>query len=136
MRYESTVPTAYRPDSTSAQVCGSFSRSHISLVPEKYGSRRSPVSSLTRSSWPSSRSRVHRSAVRRSCQTIALRGEPRVSRSHSSTVSRWLVMPTARSRPASWEARTWRVASRVACQISSGACSTQPGRGKCCANSW
>ena len=42
-----------------------------------------------------SRSRSQMSAVRRSCQTIARRGEPSVSRSHSRTVSRWLVMPTA-----------------------------------------
>ena len=69
-------------------------------------------------------------AVRRSCQTIARRGEPRVSRSHSSTVSRWLVMPTACSSDPSYDARTSRVASSVACQISSGACSTQPGLGE------
>ena len=41
------------------------------------------------------------SAVRRSCQTIARRGEPSVSRSHSTMVSRWLVMPTAVSSAAS-----------------------------------
>ena len=35
------------------------------------------------------------SAVRRSCHTIARRGEPRVSRSHSTIVSRWFVMPSA-----------------------------------------
>ena len=89
------MPTAYRPCSTSAHVCGSFSASQTSLVPEKYGSSRSPVSSATRSSWPASRSRVQMSAVRRSCHTIARRGEPRVSRSQSRIVSRWLVMPTA-----------------------------------------
>ncbi len=130
------MPTAYRPSSTRAQVCGSFSRSQVSLVPEKYGSRRRPVSSVTRASWPSSRSRSQIGAVRRSCQTIARRGEPRVSRSQSRTVSRWLVMPTARSVEASYDVSAARVASSVACQISSGACSTQPGRGKCWANSW
>ncbi len=130
------MPTAYRPDSTSAQVCGSSSASHISLVPEKYGSSRSPVSSATRSSWPASFSRVQISAVRRSCHTIARRGEPRVSRSHSRIVSRWLVIPTAFSSEASTCAIASRAASRVACQISSGACSTQPGFGKCCRNSW
>ena len=115
-------------------MCGSCSASHISLVPEKYGSRRSPVSSVTRSSWPSARSRSQMSAVRRSCQTMARRGEPSVSRSHSRIVSRWLVMPTAcssarstcvrtsRGRPPGWPARS-----------PPAACSTQPGCGKCCA---
>ena len=35
VHHQSTVPTAYRPDSTSAHVRGSCSASHISLVPEK-----------------------------------------------------------------------------------------------------
>ena len=48
---------------------------------------------MTRSSWPSSFIRRQMSAVRRSCHTIARRGDPRVSRSQSSTVSRWLVIP-------------------------------------------
>ena len=133
------MPTAYRPSSTRAHVFGSFSRSHTSLVPEKYGSSRSPVSSDTRSSWPSSRIRAQMSAVRRSCQTMPRRGEPSVSRSQSRTVSRWLVIPMARSSgpPVSaYAARQARVASMVACQISSGECSTQAGLGKCCANSW
>ena len=64
------------------------------------------------------------SAVRRSCQTIARRGEPRVSRSHSRIVSRWLVMPTARSSarvdlrraprgwPRAWPARSPRARAR------------------------
>ena len=81
-----------------------LARARSSLVPEKYGSSRSPVSSVTRSSWPSARSRSQMSAVRRSCQTIARRGEPSVSRSQSRTVSRWLVMPTACSCDASYDA--------------------------------
>ena len=44
---------------------------------------------------PASRSSSQRAAVRRSCQTIArCRGSP-VRRSHTTTVSRWLVMPIA-----------------------------------------
>ena len=70
------------------------------------------------------------SAVRRSCQTIARRGDPSVSRSQTTIVSRWLVMPTARSSEASTFFRTSRTDSSVACQISSGACSTQPGAGE------
>ncbi len=37
---------------------------------------------------------ARRSAVRRSCQTIARRGAARVERSQITAVSRWLVMPT------------------------------------------
>ena len=117
-------------------MCGSFSASQTSLVPEKYGSSRSPVSSVTRSSWPSSRSREQMSAVRRSCQTIARRGEPSVSRSQSTIVSRWLVMPMPRELGGVDLGERRRVAASVACQISSGPCSTQPGCGKCCGNSW
>src|SRR5665811_509255 len=50
-------------------------------------------------------------------------------------VSRWLVIPTARIPASGAASRATCVAVRVACQISSGACSTQPGRGKCWANS-
>ena len=130
------MPTAYRPDCTSAHVCGSCSANHMSLVAEKEGSSRKPLSSATRSSWPSSRSRAQISAVRRSCHPIVRRGEPRVSRSQSSTVSRWLVMPMAVSSLASTCLSASRVDSSVACQISSGACSTHPGLGKCWPNAW
>ncbi len=130
------MPTAYRPSSTSAQVFASCSASQVSLVPEKYGSSRRPVTSATRSSWPASRSRLQMSAVRRSCHTIARRGEPSVSRSQSSTVSRWFVMPMAVTSSPWLASSAIRVASIVACQISSGECSTQPGFGKCWANSW
>ena len=41
-----------------AHTCGSCSASQVSLVAVKYGSSRSPVSSVTRSSCPASRSRV------------------------------------------------------------------------------
>ncbi|UTH93791.1 hypothetical protein SRIMHP_06615 [Streptomyces rimosus subsp. rimosus] len=57
-----------------------------------------------------------------------------VARSHSTVVSRWLVMPSA----ASWSARSPALASApatTACtfaQISSASCSTQPGLGKIC----
>ena len=68
-----------------------------------------------------------RSAVRRSCQTIAgATGRP-VERSQSNVVSRWFVMAIVST--SSSPARA--AASRTLCQISSGSCSTQPGRGKC-----
>ena len=58
------MPRAYRPSSTSAQVFGSCSASQVNLVPEKYGSSRSPVSSATRSSCPASRSREQMQRLR------------------------------------------------------------------------
>jgi hypothetical protein len=132
--YASTVPTLVRPAVTPSQACGSCSASQLSLVAVKYGSSRSPVSSATRSPWPASLRASHWAAVRRSCQTIARRGAASVRRSHSTAVSRWSVTPTqvTSSSPAS----AMRAAASVACQISSGSCSTQPGRGKCWANSW
>ena len=135
------MPTASEPSCTPAQVRSSFSASQVSLVAVKYGSRRRPVSSATRSSWPPSRSRVQIALLRRSCQTIARRGEDSVERSHTTAVSRWSVIPTATTstvppRSASASSSASRHADRVACQISSGWCSTHPGRGKCCGNSW
>src|SRR5918997_6861605 len=67
-----------------------------------------------------------------SCQFSALWTGTPVARSHSTVVSRWLVRPSATTS----EIRTPAVASasRTTCstlrQISSGSCSTQPGRGK------
>src|SRR6266852_4072761 len=54
-----------------------------------------PVRARARSSWPAALSSAQRAAVRRSCQTMArAMGRP-VLRSHTSVVSRWLVMPIA-----------------------------------------
>ena len=49
-----------------------FANSHSIFVPEKYGSRTSPVRSRTRPRCPAAASSSHRCAVRRSCHTIAL----------------------------------------------------------------
>ena len=137
------MPAASEPSARPAQMAGSSSASQVILVAVKYGSSRSPVSSVTRASCPASRSASQIRAVRRSCQTMAGRGAARSARSQITAVSRWLVMPrqvTGGTRDAAPPAppapsRAWRHAARVACQISSGTCSTQPGRGKCCANS-
>ena len=87
--------------------------------------RATSAASARRSSWPAAgrsargtdpgRRRAHTRAtsasVRVSCQTSALcTGRP-VARSHSSVVSRWLVMPTAA------RSRGVRFASRNACSI-------------------
>jgi hypothetical protein len=121
------VPAASEPSARPAQMDGSSPASQVILVAVKYGSSRSPVSSVTRASCPASRSASQIRAVRRSCQTMAGRGAARSARSQMTAVSRWLVRPT-QVTPAA-PSRAWRHAARVACQISSGTCSTQPGRG-------
>ncbi len=82
-------------------------------------------------SWPCLRNAAQTSAVRRSCQTIALWiGRP-VARSHTTVVSRWLVMPMpaiSRAEIAALAIAPRTVATVVA-QISSGSCSTCPGPG-------
>ena len=101
------------------------------MLAEKYGSSRSPVRSRTIGSTPSRFSDSVNSAVRRSCQTMAgCSGSP-VSRSQTTVVSRWLVIPI----PAIWEAATaprsstsFRQANWLS-QISSASCSTHPGFG-------
>ena len=87
----STVPRARSgPAATPPSV-----RSHAILVAEKYGSSTSPVRSRTSGRWPAAASSSQRSAVRRSCHTMArCRGRP-VRRSQATTVSRWLVTPMA-----------------------------------------
>src|SRR3954469_12931579 len=76
-------------------------------------------------------SSLHRSAARRSCQTIAGWAGFPVLRSHTMVVSRWFVIPTASSSllptPASRSASS--IAASTDCQMSSGSCSTQPGCG-------
>ena len=61
-----------------------------------------------------------------------------VLRSHTTVVSRWLVMPMPASALASSFARASasRQTSTVADQISSASCSTQPDRGKICGSSF
>ena len=64
-------------------------------------------------------------------------GSP-VSLSQMTVVSRWLVMPIAAmlSAPTFSLAMAARETSRVVSQISSASCSTQPGLGKICLNSF
>jgi hypothetical protein len=53
------------------------------------------VRAVISGSMPLARRLLQASAVRRSCQTIALDTGRPVARSHSTTVSRWLVTPMA-----------------------------------------
>ncbi len=78
--------------------------------------------------------------MRRSCQTMALAMGFPVSRSQTTVVSRWFVMPMARMSVAVSRARSsaWAATLDWVAQISCGSCSTQPGFGKiwrnsCCA---
>ncbi len=123
----------------SALACAPFtcSRSQFSFVPLKYASSTRPVFSRIHGSLPCALSWLQRSAVRRSCQTIALwMGLPEW-RSQSSVVSRWLVIPIACRSPGFAAAcrSAVPIAFSVAVQMSSRSCSTQPGRGKICRNS-
>ena len=70
-------------------------------------------------------------AVRRHCQTTALNTGRPVARSQTMVVSRWLVMPMARTSAAAMPADASSSAT-VASQesnSSSGSCSTHPGWG-------
>jgi len=78
-----------------------------------------------------------KAAVRRSCQTMAgWIGFP-VARSHTMTVSRWLVMPIAAISEVLMcaFAMAARAVSSTPCQISLASCSTQPDWGKIWRNS-
>ena len=70
-------------------------------------------------------------SVRVSCHTIALAYGRPVRRFHTTVVSRWLVRPSA-ARSSGFRlvvfSTVWMTAL-VRSQISTGLCSTQPGRG-------
>ncbi len=135
--HASIVPAASRPSAARRRASGTCSRSHRSFEPEKYGSSRSPVRRRMARSAPALLILSIRGAVRRSCQTIALCTAWPVARSQRTTVSRWFVMPIA-ARPPALTPAAFNASRAVSCvdsQISSGSCSTQPGCGKCWANS-
>ena len=70
-------------------------------------------------------------SVRVSCHTIALPYGRPVRRFHTTVVSRWLVMPSA-ARSVGFRLlvfSTVLMTALVRSQISTGLCSTQPGRG-------
>ncbi|CAM5624327.1 hypothetical protein SAURM35S_07317 [Streptomyces aurantiogriseus] len=76
--------------------------------------------------------------MRVSCQTMALWTGSPVFLSHSSVVSRWLVMPMAlmSSRVMPAFAMAPATTSWTLVQISLASCSTQPGFGKICSCSF
>src|SRR5215207_4457348 len=130
----SVVPNASSPFSARSRAPSTLSSSQVILGPEKYVDRGRPVTSRSRSTPSSPASSRTSAPVRVSCQTIALWIGSPVSRSHTTVVSRWLVMPMASTSPASASESaiappiTWRVRR----QISSASCSTHPARGLIC----
>ena len=135
------VPTASSPASARARASSTSSRIQAILVAEKYGSSSKPVlpcSQASVSGLPLAlASSAQRGAVRRSCQTMALWIGSPVARSHTTVVSRWLVMPqparSAASTPAFSSA--WRHTATVSAKMPAASCSTQPAWGYSCSNS-
>ena len=134
----STVPKASLPWLARSRAPGTLSSIQRILVAEKYESIGKPVFSRTMASRPRSFSSSQKSAVRRSCQTMALYTGRPVSRSQTMVVSRWLVMPMAAIDAPFNPACVTASAATPACvdQISCGSCSTQPGCGYICGNSF
>ena len=128
----STVPKASSPRSARARAPATWSRIQRDLGGGKIGVEdQAGVRLETTSPTPRSSSSLQNAAVRRSCHTMAgWMGLP-VARSHTMTVSRWLVMPmaaTSRGRaPALPRASTAQLIWLV--RISMGSCSTQPACG-------
>ncbi len=93
---------------------------------EKYESSKSPVRSASQSAR--SESFRQRSAVRRSCQTIAGPAASPVARSQRTVVSRWFVRPMAAiwSGPIFASARAEVTVAPMESMIAFGSCSTQP----------
>ena len=117
-----------RPPRAHRSHCRAASRS---WSPRNTDRARRPVLSATAASCPAPRSAAQASAVRRSCQTMALWIGLPLTRSQTIVVSRWLVMPMPAISLASTAALA--IASRTVAttldQISSGSCSTHPGAG-------
>ena len=132
----SIVPNANSPLRALSRAPSISSSNHLSFVPEKYGSRRNPVFSRTPASH-AARLAAQKSAVRRSCHTIAgAIGSP-LALSQTTTVSRWLVIPIPAISAAPTPAPAIAACAAANCvsQISAASCSTQPGLGKCWVNS-
>ena len=136
---QSTVPNMHRLDATASATAGQFSIIQSILYALKYVLMGSPVVPRNASTPPSrpDASLAHRSAVRSSFHTIALHSGLPVSLSQSTLVSRWLAMPSTISRSRDVASRVLMQPSTLDTthdQISSGSCSTHPGRGYDCRN--
>jgi hypothetical protein len=106
MSQESTVPKARRPSSYACLTASSFWRSQRSLTLLGYVDRGRPQSSV-RVSDPSRALSSRTSAfVRVSGHTTALQSGSPVVLSHTTVVSRWLVMPIDRMSDLEWPSST------------------------------
>ena len=83
----------------------------------------------TNSSSPRARCSAQIEALRRHCQTSAGATGRSESRSNTTTVSRWLVMPTATGAGSPAASMAVLAAASTDCHSCSGSCSTQPSRG-------
>src|SRR5436190_5744686 len=128
----SMLPNTRSPASAFARAPSTLSRIHRTLGPEKYVASGRPTLALYRSAPPPRAARSSQIfCVRVSCQTIALCTGWPVVLSHTTAVSRWLVMPTAATSDgdALPLASAPLMTSRVLFQTSLGLCSTHPARG-------
>src|SRR5699024_724339 len=96
--HESVLPNSSSPASAFSRAPSTLSRIHLTFGPEKYVASGRPTRSLYLSAPSSPASSSQMRWVRVSCQTIALWTGSPVALSHTTAVSRWLVMPTAASR--------------------------------------
>ena len=127
----SMLPNSRSPESARSAAPSTLSRSQRIFGPEKYVASGRPTFSWKRA-WPPSREYSSTSlSVRVSCHTIALWIGSPVVRSHTTVVSRWLVMPTPEmsSALAPADCIASSMTSCVRAQISFASCSTQPGLG-------
>ena len=133
----STVPNNKLLDFWSFFEIFTFSKIHLILVAEKYGSINKPVFLLKIFSYFFCLSFSQYSWVLLSCQTIALYTGLPVFLFHRIVVSLWLVIPILNIFPFSRDAFliTFFKALRVVNQISFGLCSTHPFFGKYWLNS-
>ena len=134
----STVPNSSSPFSARSRTPSTLSKIHFNLVPEKYASITSPVLARKVSTSPLSFRLSQYSDVLRHCHTIAWYTGSPVSLSHTMVVSRWFVMPIAAMSSAVAPIFDMASTATPSCvdQISLASCSTQPGFGKYCVNSF
>ncbi len=127
----SMFPNARSPASARARAPSTLSRIQRIFGPEKYVASGRPTLARNRSCPPSAENSSTSLSVRVSCHTKALCTASPVARSHTTVVSRWLVMPTAARSDAEIPAFSSppAITSWVRAHTSAGSCSTQPGFG-------
>ena len=138
MSHVSTVPNNSLPSFASSLAPSTLSSIHFIFVAEKYASIMSPVFCWNVFSSPFAFKASAISDVRRHCHTIALYTGSPVSLFHTIAVSLWFVMPIAAISAAFAFIMLIASTATPSCvdQISFASCSTHPGFGKNCLNSF